>query len=80
MLLWPSLQGIKLYLYWITLLSQTADHTPTTTTGLIFAGRVLKPGKTLGHYKVVDGCTLHLLRKEITKKGVQTGEGKGIRV
>ena len=34
---------------------------PLCTIGLVFGGRVLKPGKTAVEYKVVPGCTVHAM-------------------
>ena len=30
--------------------------------GLVYAGRVLKTGKTTEHYKIVSGCTIYVLK------------------
>ena len=27
----------------------------------MYGGRILKPGKTVDHYQIKDGCTVHLM-------------------
>ena len=36
-------------------------------TVVVYAGRVLKPTRTLGYYQVTNGCTIHVLRKKKMK-------------
>lgn len=36
-------------------------------TVVVYAGRVLKPTRTLGYYQITNGCTIHVLRKKKMK-------------
>ena len=44
----------------------------TVTLELVFGGRVLKVGKTVLEYKVISGCTIHVMAIKSKKRELET--------